>query len=230
MVSIKSEEDKLDSPVWHSLNETHQPFKMELSEMLFYSPAHCIFGGALNIKNTVNGMANYARISKRFFVVGEQPNYSQELDLEKTLVCDQLLLRKPIDVDIKESIVPLTQPQQKSDLYQLVQEVQPGYFKPKTADIGRYFGIYKKGVLVAATGERMKMNAFTEISAIVTHPNHQGKGYATQLIKHTSDLIFAENKLPYLHVAETNTPAIRLYKNLGFTNRKKICFWLFTKN
>lgn len=228
MLSLRSEEDKLDSPVWHSLNETHQPYKMELSGMLFYSPEHCIFGGALHVKNTVNGMDDYARISKRFFVVGEQPNYSRELNLEKILVCDQLLLRRPIDVEIKESIVPLTQSQQKSDLYQLVQEVQPGYFKPKTADIGRYFGIYKKGVLVAAIGERMKMNAFTEISAIVTHPHHQGKGYATQLIKHTSDLIFAENKLPYLHVAETNTGAIRLYKNLGFTDRKKIRFWLFT--
>ena len=229
MLSIKSEEDKLNSPVWHSLNETHQPFKMELSGMFFYSPAYCIFGAALN-NNTVKGIEDYARISERLFIVGERPNHSPELGLKKVLVCDQLLLRKPIDIEIKESIVPLTQSQQKSDLYHLVQEVQPGYFRPKIADLGRYFGIYKKGVLVAATGERMKMNAFTEISAIVTHPHHRGKSYATQLIKQSTDLIFAENKLPYLHVAESNTPAIRLYKNLGFTERKKIRFWLFTKN
>lgn len=78
---------------------------------------------------------------------------------------------------------------------------------------------------MAVTGERMKMNDFTEISAVVTHPRYTGKGFAKQLIAHTANNVFDENKTPYLHVAETNFGAIRLYEKLGFKTRRKISFW-----
>ncbi|MCL6220358.1 GNAT family N-acetyltransferase [Zunongwangia pacifica] len=75
----------------------------------------------------------------------------------------------------------------------------------------------------------MKMNKYTEVSAVDTHPEYTGKGYAKQLIKHTTDEIFKENKIPYLHVAESNTGAIKLYKKLGFSTRRKISFWNLIK-
>ena len=71
----------------------------------------------------------------------------------------------------------------------------------------------------------MKMDNFTELSAIITHPEHTGKGYAKQLIAYASKKIFSENKTPYLHVAEDNTGAIKLYEKLGFSTRRKISFW-----
>jgi predicted GNAT family acetyltransferase len=107
--------------------------------------------------------------------------------------------------------------------------VQPGYFKSKTVLLGDYFGIFKNEMLVAVTGERMKMNHFTEASAIVTHPDHTGKGYAKQLIAYAVNKIADENKIAYLHVAETNTGAIALYLKLGFVTRRKISFWNFVK-
>lgn len=76
----------------------------------------------------------------------------------------------------------------------------------------------------------MKMYGYTELSAIVTHPEHTVKGYAKQLIVHASNKIFNESKIPYLHVADTNFNAIKLYEKLGFLTRKKISFWkLLTK-
>ena len=228
--SITKEENKLDSPVWHSLNETHHPYIIELNGINFYSPEYCAFGGTLDRKNTSAGIDEYTSLSNDFYVVGEKPAHSSQLCLQKNVACDQLLLKKPIVYPIKESIVTITESKQKMELYDLVQEVQPGYFKSKTMELGHYFGIYKKGKLVAAAGERMKMNAFTEISAIVTHPEYQGKGFASQLIAHTTQHIFTEKKLPYLHVKETNSNAIRLYKKLGFTHRRKISFWWFMKS
>ena len=75
----------------------------------------------------------------------------------------------------------------------------------------------------------MKMDACTEVSAVVTHPGHTGKGYAKQLIAHAVNNIFAQNKIPYLHVAATNTAAIKLYEKLGFGTRRKISFWNFIR-
>ena len=70
----------------------------------------------------------------------------------------------------------------------------------------------------------MKMNANIEVSAVVTHPDHMGKGYAKQLVTYTANKIFDQNKTPYLHVTETNSAAINLYKKLGFVTRRKISF------
>jgi predicted GNAT family acetyltransferase len=74
------------------------------------------------------------------------------------------------------------------------------------------------------------MNKFTEISAVVTHPEHTGKGYAKQLIACASRKIFSLGNIPYLHVADTNIGAIRLYEKLGFVTMRKISLWNFLKN
>lgn len=78
---------------------------------------------------------------------------------------------------------------------------------------------------MACCGERMKMEDFTEISAVDTQPDSRGKGYAKQLIKHITDSVFQQNKIPYLHVLESNHNAIALYKKLGFKTRRKLLFF-----
>lgn len=140
-----------------------------------------------------------------------------------------MVLTKQCDLVIPEDITEFKTINQKTDLLNLVNLVQPGYFKSKTSELGKSYGIYKNDRLIAVTGERIKMNKYTEVSAVVTHPEHTGKGYAKQLINHTANQIFNENKTPYLHVAESNIGAIKLYEKLGFSTRKKISFWNLIK-
>jgi GNAT superfamily N-acetyltransferase len=217
--------DILNNPVWHSLNESHTEFALDYEGFKFYSPEVCAFGGFKDVRDSEKVLDQYAALIDNFYVVGERPEFGSKLVINKNLVCLQMLLEKPIALEVVEEIVELRSKQQKQELFNLVNLVQPGYFKEKTAELGQYFGIYKNGELLAVTGERMKMNKFTEVSAVVTHPDHTGKGYAKQLIKYTCDKIFNEQKLPYLHVAGTNIGAIKLYEKLGFTTRKKISFW-----
>ena len=212
--------EKLNNPVWNSLNETHGTFSIKYDGIKFYAPEYCPFGGFINLENS-------SAKNNNFYVVGKKPLFSNALTLNKNLVCNQMILDKPINISINEEIVELKTQRQKTELFHLVNMIQPGYFNSKTSDLGNYFGIYKDEKLIAVTGERMKMNEFTEISAVITHPEHTGKGYAKQLIKQTTNQIFKENKIPYLHVAESNIGAIKLYEKLGFTTRRKISFWNF---
>lgn len=221
---MKNALEKLNNPVWHSLTEVHQNFAVNYGKIKFYNPNYCTFGGFTDLKYSTTGCQEYSCISNNFYVVGNKPDIKYPLKINKELICNQMVLKIPIDLEINELIIKIKK-EHANDLFNLVNLVQPGYFRKRTLQLGNYYGIYKNNQLVAVTGERMKMDNFTELSAIVTHPEHTGKGYAKQLIAYTSKKIFSENKTPYLHVAEDNTGAIKLYEKLGFSTRKKISFW-----
>lgn len=217
---------KLDNPVWHSLNETHRDFSIIYDDLKCYDPGFCPFGGYEGTNDITKEIAGYAKLISSFFIVGNKPPIPQGLALKNELVCLQMTIGHHTGVEMEREIIRLNH-QYEEALFQLVNLVQPGYFKKNTSQLGDYYGIFKNGNLVAVTGERMKMNDFVEISAIVTHPEHTGRGYAKQLINHVVNKIFDDGKIPYLHVAETNTGAISLYRKLGFELRRKISFWNF---
>ena len=220
--------DKLNNPVWHSLNELQQKFALNYNKLKCYDPAFCAFGGWQKNGDTSIGLFDYASLVNAFYIVGEKPPLPPGIKQKKELICLQMIIEQPIDLQQKGDIIKLND-QHHQELFELVNLVQPGYFRNKTMSLGDYFGVFKNGQLVAVTGERMKMHGFTEISAVVTHPDHIGKGYASQLIAHTVTKIFDEAKTPFLHVADANTPAIALYKKLGFATRRKISFWNLQK-
>ena len=216
--------EKLDNPVWYSLSETHKDISINYHNVKFYDPVYCPFGGFIENNNVASQIDEYSKLINHFFVVGEKPLFSGKILLKNELICLQMILEKRIEINIEETITELDDTLAEA-LSGLVNEVQPGYFKKKTNLMGNYFGVIKEGKLVAVTGERMKMKGFTEVSAVVTHPFYTGKGFAKQLVAHTANKIFDENKTPYLHVAETNFDAIRLYEKLGFKTRRKMSFW-----
>ncbi|CAM2995246.1 GNAT family N-acetyltransferase [Flavobacterium frigoris] len=221
--------NKLDNPVWHSLSESHKEYAITYDDTQFYDPEYCPFGATLNTKKSSNAIAQYSNLSDNFFIVGEKPEIPATLKIANELVCLQMMIREPIDIPIIDTIIKLEE-NHREDLLGLVKIVYPEYFKSKTATLGNYYGIYKDSQLVAVTGERMQMNTFIEVSAVITHPNYLGKGYAKQLVAHTANTILNQNKTAFLHVYEKNFGAIKLYEKLGFETRRKISFWNITRN
>ena len=216
--------NKLDNPAWHSLNEIHRSFAIGNDEIKFYTPEICPFGGINSKQANLIAFVKENKQLNSFFIIGGKPQTSSNLVIEKELVCLQMICSVPIQIEYTENFIKLIK-EYKKQLTDLVNLVQPGYFKEGTSQMGDYYGIFKNNKLVAVAGERMKMFDFTEISAVVTHPGFTGKGYAKQLVAYTANKIFDQNIIPYLHVAESNTPAINLYEKLGFTPRRKISFW-----
>ena len=107
-------------------------------------------------------------------------------------------------------------------MVELATLTQPGPFKLRTHELGRYIGIYDRGTLVALSGERMHPVGFTEVSAVCVHPDARGKGYAAELIRAVVQQIVARGETPMLHVRPANTSAIALYLKLGFVKRTQL--------
>jgi GNAT superfamily N-acetyltransferase len=98
----------------------------------------------------------------------------------------------------------------------------PGYFGPRAAGLGSFFGIRVKGALVAMAGERLMLPDMREISAVCTHPEHLGNGYAAALIRHLLRAHAATGISSFLQATADNARAIALYERLGFVKTREL--------
>jgi ribosomal protein S18 acetylase RimI-like enzyme len=106
------------------------------------------------------------------------------------------------------------------EMIELTGLTKPGPFGSRTHELGTYLGIRCEGRLVAMAGERLKVPGYTEVSAVCTHPEHTGKGYAGVLMTEVMRRIRERGETPFLHSRQDNAGAIRVYKRLGFRERK----------
>ncbi len=108
------------------------------------------------------------------------------------------------------------------EMMRLVELTKPGPFETRTIALGGYIGIRSGDRLVAMAGERMRFDGFAEISAVCTHPDHAGRGYASSLVRSLVRSILDRGETPFLHIFSVNTRAAALYKKLGFSHQRSL--------
>jgi ribosomal protein S18 acetylase RimI-like enzyme len=134
------------------------------------------------------------------------------------------------DIKIPDAALPVPLAQENaSEMVQLAALTKPGPFDMRTIEFGSYYGIFENGVLAAMTGQRLHVYDYAEVSAVCTHPQFLGKGYATVLLQHQLNLILEAKKTPFLHVREDNARAIAVYERLGFKLRGPMHFYFLKR-
>ena len=133
------------------------------------------------------------------------------------------LVASALDAAPDEEAVPLG-PADVPDMLSLTRQTKPGPFLAKTIELGGYLGIRSEGRLVAMAGERMRPPGWAEISAVCTDPAWRGQGLASRLTRAVAAGIVARGETPFLHAIASNTTAIRLYEELGFSYRRDVRF------
>jgi predicted GNAT family acetyltransferase len=140
---------------------------------------------------------------------------------------DQMVAEAPVIREPAFAYVRLTDVD-APEMLALATLTRPGPFFARTHCLGDFFGVRVDGRLVAMAGERMKVEGFTEVSGVCTHPDHRGKGYAAGLMQVVMAGVAARGETTFLHVLSANTGAIGLYQTLGFRFRRQLPLTLLT--
>jgi ribosomal protein S18 acetylase RimI-like enzyme len=223
--------DKLDNPAWYALTETHRQFAMGSDRLKRYQETIVsFFAFDHNKKNALQELDQLCKAGESFFIIGELPSLPSNYSIESNLPCLQMICTSLTHSPAFSSLIEELGEKDEQQMLALINLVQPGYFLPGTRLMGNYYGIRQEGELVAITGERMRMNGLTEISAVVTHPGFTGRHYAQKLVAHAVNKNLEAGIIPFLHVAENNERAIGIYKKLGFVQRRIIVFWKIKRN
>lgn len=141
----------------------------------------------------------------------------------------EVVRTRPIEQMVFSGSAPPTDAQPEAlsradvpEMLALAAATEPGPFLAGTIQMGRYFGIRSSdGQLIAMAGERLRLEAFTEISAVCTDPGFQGRGHGRTLVAFLVARILSEGKIPFLHVKSENGAKL-LYERIGFRTRRDI--------
>jgi GNAT superfamily N-acetyltransferase len=145
------------------------------------------------------------------------------LEVTDRMPCPQMALPGHIaPPEANADVIALTEAN-ADEMVALTDLAFPGFFQPRTYRMGSYYGVRApSGELIAMGGERMKLDGYSEISTVCTHPSYRGKGFAESIIWQVVRQHRREGVQSFLHVGTANTGAIALYQRLGFVICREI--------
>jgi GNAT superfamily N-acetyltransferase len=214
-------DDELDNPIWAALTGLHARFAEARGAALRYrpdlSPFHAIGGP--------HGWPDVAALAGPGAVVAMSGPY---LDPPPGWSPVRIMPGVQLTGDaVPGGPDPEAEPLSAADapeMLDLVARTDPGPFRKRTVELGRYLGIRRDGQLVAMAGERLRCGRWIEISAVCTDPAYRGQGLAGRLTRAVAHGIREQGGIPFLAATAANTGALRLYRALGFTHRRDVTF------
>jgi ribosomal protein S18 acetylase RimI-like enzyme len=216
----------MDNPVWHSLSTEQSSFAIGDEHALRYPGSIAPFLAIPEDNESSRAAAtDLVSSGESVFFVGVAPHDLRGWEL----LSDSYILQMMWDFVTelphdRSGIVDLSAVDAPA-MVELTALAFPGFFRPRTIELGRYCGIRHGDQLISMAGERMRATGFQEISGVCTHPDHVGLGYSGKLNACMIDSICERGVHPFLHVSSNNTRAQSLYRRLGFQTRAELRLW-----
>ncbi|HEX7803622.1 MAG TPA: GNAT family N-acetyltransferase [Pseudoxanthomonas sp.] len=215
----------LDNPIWESLSSRHRSLALRQNDVARYPPDVAPFLGVpADGVDAAASLESLVPHGDTVLLLGRTPAQAEGWRLQQLALLAQMVCPASIPAVDGPDLIELTEAH-RADVLALTALVYPHYFRPRTVELGRYFGIYQDGRLAAMIGERMGMDDHTEISAVCTHPDFNGRGYARRLLAWLSNDVLGRGLTPFLHVSHENRRAKELYEQNGYHLRRDIAFW-----
>jgi ribosomal protein S18 acetylase RimI-like enzyme len=224
---VRAPDDVLDNAVWHSLRGRHAGLAEGRGRARRYPAELSVFGGVETLDD--GGWADLAELvgpgGAAVLFRPDIPALPTGWHEARRGTGNQFVAwtLADLDVDGAPPIVNLG-PDDAERMLALATLTRPGPYALRTAELGSFVGVYEDGELVAMAGERLVPEGYTEVSAVCTHPDARGRGLAALLTHRVAVRIQERGDVPFLHVAEGNDGARRVYERLGFAFRTPVAF------
>ena len=216
----------LDNPIWSSLTTEQAHFARGTSLARRYPADVAPFAAiAASTPAAADAVAGIVAADECVYFVGVAPPIDARWSLLSSSNIVQMAWHPQAQVTPDPAEIEVLTAKDTEDMVSLTAAVFPGFFRPRTPDMGAYFGIRKDGVLAAMAGERMYLTGHQEISAVCTQRGYTGRGYAARLVDLVTSRILARGVTPFLHVGAANARARELYLRLGFVDRATLPMW-----
>ena len=202
---------------WLALNGPHEAFAYKYGCACVYKEGYCNYGGVSEYtEKAYRDLASIVRPGRYVVILGtEDPFEYPEWKPIGKFTGYGMVLEKPINVSDLDY-----EKLSKSDVPDMIELAKitglSSEFLPSAIEIGNFFGIRDEGSLVAMAGERLKLEGYTEVSGVCTHPDCRRRGYGRGLSALVSKRIQERGDIPFLQVFEENVGAIRIYEKMGF--------------
>lgn len=225
------QQDALNNPIWSALTSAQSHFAIGGPHAKRFPAEVAPFMAVAEPSElAARALAELVAPGEVVNIISVTPELRDGWELLATGNIVQMIWRAdaPMPVVDSSDIVELGEAD-APDMLALTALVFPGYFRSRTPEMGAYFGIRHNGRFAAMTGERMKVHGLEEISAVCTHPDFTGRGYAARLVSYVARNMLQRGVRPFLHVNETNQRARSLYERVGFEDRMLLPLWLLKR-
>ena len=215
----------LDNPLWASLSTRHRGLALGAGAVLRYPAAIAPFLAVAG-RAAVDAAELEALVGRNetVYLIGPEPSLPPGWRLTNLGLLAQMVCEQALPEVEGPPLVPLTDAH-RADVLGLTALVYPHYFRPRTVELGRYFGVLEQGRLAAMIGERMGAPGYREISAVCTHPDFSARGLARRLLAFLSNDNLRRGETPFLHVSLENERAKSLYERNGYRTRRRVAFF-----
>jgi ribosomal protein S18 acetylase RimI-like enzyme len=224
-------EHVLDNPAWNALNTGNRHLANGNSEVKYFDAEVSPFIGLRQYthENLIQLHQLLPDDSPRLLVAPHEISFPNQWKLLSTLKGFQMVHETFTDNNIDVSSAAVLTHEHIPQMLALTGLTNPGPFGQRTIEFGHYRGVFSNNNLVAMAGQRMHAENYTEVSAVCTHPDHLGKGYARLLLQYQVQRMHLAGNVPYLHVRYNNDRAIKVYEDLGFAVRIPVYFHFVQK-
>ncbi len=212
----------LDDPIWHALTTEHRALARSYGEARRYPADIAAFVAA----HSFDDLRRLVAPGERLGTFTAEPI---TLPAGWTLMHERWIEQMVYEGDRIEAPdnLPTLGDADVPEMLALTKLTEPGPFFARTHMMGRYAGLREDGRLAAMAGERLRMTGATEISAVCTHPDFQGRGFGRTVMEAMIAHVQDGGGQPFLHVKNENG-AKRLYEKLGFRVRREMRLTVFT--
>jgi ribosomal protein S18 acetylase RimI-like enzyme len=219
-------EGLLDNAIWNSLatHHAHLAIGADIGHGLARRYPSDIGPLSAVQELTSEAYADLAAIVPEGDVAALFLEISPEIPADWQLLRDGTLVQMvcpavPDRPSLAEAILPMKSTD-FPEMVTLASLTEPGPFRDHTASLGGFVGIRVDGRLAAMAGQRLAPTGFAEVSAVCTHPDFRGRGYAQALVAAVTRNIHSEGRMPFLTSFEANAAAVRIYQQVGFIHRR----------